>query len=213
VAACVFAHGRRLSSERKAALLGRADRAEPECDAPACEAVPGQCAFCAAAVGERAGFWAAARDWARAERDYDRAFRTSRNNEHLLGMVESRLHRFDEFAAVELARKTAEDLKAMAGANAAQKVRAGLLAWVAAKREGNKTYVGAAEQSLVKAYGELPEGASIYSREKPDETERTLVCPRDAKECPVYDLLAVPKEAGVADRLREALRGAVLPDD
>lgn len=213
VAACSIAFASGLSAEERASLEARADRVEAACEVPLCEAVPGQCAFCAAAVGERAGFWAHAGDWARAERDYERAFRVSKDNEHLLGMVESRLHRFRAFSGEELAKKAAEDLKAMSGADAAQKVRAGLLAWVAAKREGNETYVGAAERAILKAYAELSEGTSVYSRERPDEVERALVCPRSVKACAVYDLLAVPKEAAVAERLREVLRGAGLPEE
>ncbi|HRI70418.1 MAG TPA: hypothetical protein PK156_39575, partial [Polyangium sp.] len=213
IAACIIAHGSDLSSEEKTALELRADKPEPDCESSACAAIEGQCMFCAFAISERARYWAQATDWKRAERDYERAFRTSRNTEHLLGLVASRLHRFKDIAGDELARKTAADLKAMGSAEAKQKLRARLLAWVAAKREGNETYVSAAEISLLEAYGELAVGEPVYSRETPDEMERSLLCPRQAKNCPIYDFLAVPKVAGPADKLRQMLRGAVQPEE
>jgi len=212
-ATCMIAHANGLSSDQKTLLEARADKAEPDCDAPACNATEGQCMFCAFVISERARYWAKARNWKNSQRDYERAFRTSGNNEHLMGMIEARLQRFKEFTGEEVAKKTAQDLKAMSNATVEQKIRARLLSWVATKREGNVTYVGAAEDAIVKAYGELPEGKSVYEQENHDEAERSLVCLRNAKACPVYDLLAVPKEAGTADKLREALRQAALPQE
>lgn len=211
VAACILSHGKGLSTEQRARLDARAARHEGNCEMPACGAVSGQCGYCAAAIAERAGYWAHACEWVRMERDYEQAYRLSQDNEHLLGMVEAALHQFSTAVAERLAKRTSEDLKKLVNRTKQQAIRAALLEWVAAKREGNKTYVDAMEKSVIKAYDLLPAGEFVYARESPDEVERGLLCHRRAKQCVAYDLLTVPKDAATPQALREALRSAVLP--
>ncbi len=211
LAACIASHASGLADERRAALRARAEKHEPECDIPTCSAVSGQCAYCASVFAERAGFWTKICDWDRARHDYDLAYRLSRDNEHLLGFIEVGLHRFSTTTAAQWGQSTAEGLKQLVNPTVEQKIRGALLAWVAAKRDGNKTYIESAEKDVLHAYDALLTRQSVYSPASPDIVERGLLCARTLKECPAYDLLTIPKESVTKEALRDALQHAVLP--
>ena len=201
IAACLLASGSALSDEQTNKLRATARTTNAQCNDEACGGW----------LELRAWYWAKMGDWKAAEDDYAQAWSRQNNDERLLGVVDSRLHRFKEIESGELVRKTAEDLGRLSGADAKRNIRAAFLKWVAAKREGIKTYVDASEQSLIQVYGDLPDKESVYPDR--DEAERGLVCPRSAKECLVYDLMSVPKSAGSAEKLRDALQKAVLPNE
>lgn len=202
IAAClsVFAPG--LSDKAKAELRLLAKRDEPECEVN----------YRASVIGARAGYWAEGKDWKSAEEDYAHAWALRTEYEFLLGKVASRLYQFKVIPPDELVKKTLEDIGKF-GADAApgQNVRAKLCVWIAEKRRGNGTYIDSAVESLVAAYTVMPEGRAAYDRENPDAVERGLLCVPSAKECRIYDLLAVPRNVDSAKSLREALRAAVLP--
>ncbi len=204
IAACLSVHGNGLTDTVKTELRVVAKRDDPECDI----------LYRARIIGARAGYWAEGKDWKSAEEDYAHSWDLQKDYEALLGRVEVRLHRFKEISPDELVKKTLEDVgKLEADAKPGQKVRAKLFVWVAEKRRGNGTYIDSAVESVVAAYSAMPTDADpAYDRAKPDAVERGLLCLASAKECRIYDLLAVPRDADSAKSLREALRAAVLPE-
>lgn len=205
LAACILAHFPAAAAGQKEALEVTAKKTEDTTDL-----------FYAATVAQRAGHWAYAKDWKQAQQDYEWSFQRLKDNESLFGIVASRLHRHKDFNAHDLRERTAADLKPLKSTQSAQpstphEVRAALMQWVAAKREGNATHLETAEASVMDTYDRLPTDAQVYPTR--DDTERGLVCPEGAKDCAVCDLLEEHKRPEMSSKLRNALAKAELPNE